>query len=98
MTRAPLADAPSGARPGGPAAPPASHPRRWAIFTTVAIGVFMATLDGSIVTLALPTLSRELGGVVQAGDVRARSIKRIASAVGEGSMSVAFVHQYLATL
>jgi thioredoxin reductase (NADPH) len=37
-------------------------------------------------------------GVFAAGDVRARSIKRIASAVGEGAMAVAFVHQYLATL
>ncbi len=36
-------------------------------------------------------------GVFAAGDVRSNSIKRVASAVGEGSMSVAFVHQYLAT-
>ncbi len=35
-------------------------------------------------------------GVFAAGDVRAGSIKRVASAVGEGSMAVAFVHQYLA--
>jgi thioredoxin reductase (NADPH) len=37
-------------------------------------------------------------GVFVAGDVRHRSVKRIASAVGEGSMAVQFVHQYLATL
>jgi thioredoxin reductase (NADPH) len=37
-------------------------------------------------------------GVFVAGDVRHQSIKRVASAVGEGSMSVSFVHQYLATL
>jgi len=30
-----------------------------------------------------------------AGDVRQRSVKRVASAVGEGSMAVQFVHQYL---
>jgi thioredoxin reductase (NADPH) len=35
-------------------------------------------------------------GIFAAGDVRARSVKRIASAVGEGSMAVQFVHQYLA--
>src|SRR5262249_8374341 len=35
------------------------------------------------------------GGLV-AGDVRARSIKRVASAVGEGSMAVSLIHQYLA--
>ena len=43
-------------------------------------------------------LESSLPGVMAVGDVRHRSIKRIASAVGEGSMSVAFVHQYLATL
>jgi thioredoxin reductase (NADPH) len=34
-------------------------------------------------------------GIFAAGDVRHRSVKRIASAVGEGSMAVQFVHQYL---
>jgi len=43
-------------------------------------------------------LESSLPGVMVAGDVRSRSIKRIASAVGEGAMSVQFVHQYLATL
>jgi thioredoxin reductase (NADPH) len=35
-------------------------------------------------------------GVFAAGDVRSNSMKRVASAVGEGAMAVAFVHQYLA--
>ena len=43
-------------------------------------------------------LESSLPGVFCAGDVRHRSIKRIASAVGEGSMAVQFVHQYLAEL
>jgi thioredoxin reductase (NADPH) len=34
-------------------------------------------------------------GVFAAGDVRSGSIKRVASAVGEGSMSVQFVHEFL---
>lgn len=34
-------------------------------------------------------------GVFAAGDVRSGSIKRCASAVGEGAMAVQFVHQYL---
>lgn len=34
-------------------------------------------------------------GVFAVGDVRSRSIKRVASAVGEGSVAVQFVHQYL---
>ncbi len=37
-------------------------------------------------------------GIFAAGDVRHGSIKRVASAVGEGSISVAFVHQYLKTV
>ena len=35
-------------------------------------------------------------GVFAAGDVRLGSVKRVASAVGEGSMAVKFVHEYLA--
>ena len=35
-------------------------------------------------------------GIFAAGDVRHGSIKRAASAVGEGSISVQFMHQYLA--
>lgn len=35
-------------------------------------------------------------GVFAAGDVRANSIKRVASAVGEGAMAVSLVHRYLA--
>jgi thioredoxin reductase (NADPH) len=40
-------------------------------------------------------LETSVPGVFVAGDVRARSIKRVASAVGEGSMSVSLIHQYL---
>ena len=35
-------------------------------------------------------------GVFACGDVRLSQVKRVASAVGEGSMAIAFVHQYLA--
>ena len=34
-------------------------------------------------------------GVFAAGDVRSGSVKRVASAVGEGAMAVQFVHEYL---
>jgi thioredoxin reductase (NADPH) len=37
-------------------------------------------------------------GVFAAGDVRSGSVKRCASAVGEGSMAVQFVHQYLSQM
>jgi thioredoxin reductase (NADPH) len=41
-------------------------------------------------------LETSLPGMFCAGDVRHGSIKRVASGVGEGSMSIAFIHQYLA--
>ncbi|MDB5091993.1 MAG: pyridine nucleotide-disulfide oxidoreductase [Candidatus Eremiobacteraeota bacterium] len=37
-------------------------------------------------------------GVFAAGDVRSDSVKRVASAVGEGSIVIAYVHQYLDSL
>lgn len=41
-------------------------------------------------------LETTLPGIFAVGDIRANSIKRVASAVGEGSMAVQFVHQVLA--
>ena len=41
-------------------------------------------------------LEASVPGIFAAGDVRAASVKRVASAVGEGSIAVQFVHQYLA--
>lgn len=43
-------------------------------------------------------LETSIPGVFCAGDVRHRSIKRVASAVGEGATAVHMVHEYLATL
>ncbi|NRQ38357.1 FAD-dependent oxidoreductase [Nonomuraea sp. NN258] len=40
-------------------------------------------------------LETNVPGVLAAGDVRAESIKRVASAVGEGAMAVSLVHRYL---
>jgi thioredoxin reductase (NADPH) len=53
-----------------------------------------ASADGSV-PLALETSAP---GVFAVGDVRSGSIKRVASAVGEGSMAVRLVHQHLAEL
>ena len=36
-------------------------------------------------------------GIFAIGDIRSQSVKRVASAVGEGSVTVKFVHQYLAS-
>lgn len=41
-------------------------------------------------------LETSVPGSFAAGDVRANSVKRVASAVGEGAMAIAFVHRYLA--
>ena len=43
-------------------------------------------------------LETSVPGVFAAGDVRLDSMKRVASAIGEGAMSVYLVHRYLATV
>jgi thioredoxin reductase (NADPH) len=63
-------------------------------------GFILAGLDAKVDGWPLQRdpfpLETSVPGVLVAGDVRARSIKRVASAVGEGSMAVSLVHQYLA--
>jgi thioredoxin reductase (NADPH) len=43
-------------------------------------------------------LETSLPGVFAVGDVRANSVKRVASAVGEGAIAVSLVHRALAEL
>jgi thioredoxin reductase (NADPH) len=43
-------------------------------------------------------LEASVPGIFVAGDVRANSIKRVASGVGEGAIAVQFIHRYLADL
>ncbi len=43
-------------------------------------------------------LETSSAGVFAAGDVRAGAMNRVASAVGEGSMAISFVHKYLAEI
>jgi thioredoxin reductase (NADPH) len=40
-------------------------------------------------------LETSVPGVLAAGDVRRGSVKRVASAVGEGSIAIQMVHEYL---
>jgi thioredoxin reductase (NADPH) len=40
-------------------------------------------------------LESSVPGIFACGDVRCSPVKRVAAAVGEGSMAIAFVHQYL---
>jgi thioredoxin reductase (NADPH) len=43
-------------------------------------------------------LETNVPGVFVAGDVRSESVKRVASAVGEGAMAISLVHRYLEKL
>ena len=53
-------------------------------------------LSKESILLHVPSLlETSVPGVFAAGDVRHGSVKRVASAVGEGSMAVMYVHQYL---
>jgi thioredoxin reductase (NADPH) len=61
------------------------------------VGV-LVSVPGGAAPRAPFALETSLPGVFAAGDVRLDSMKRVASAVGEGAMSVYFVHRYLATI
>jgi thioredoxin reductase (NADPH) len=54
-----------------------------------AAGCWSASRDPYLLETSVP-------GVFACGDVRASPVKRVASAVGEGSMAIAFVHRFLA--
>ncbi len=68
----------------------------------VVTGPGLARTDGRVAGWTLDRepflLETSVPGIFSAGDVRSRSVKRIASAVGEGSMAVQFVHQHLSGL
>lgn len=51
--------------------------------------------DGGATESTPTTLETDVPGVFAAGDVRSGSIKRVASAVGEGAMAVRLAHEYL---
>ena len=40
--------------------------QKWWVMAAVAVGVFLSTIDGSIVNLALPVLAREFGATFAA--------------------------------
>jgi thioredoxin reductase (NADPH) len=65
----------------------------------VITGPEVAAVDGHWVEPRDPyALETSIPGVFAAGDVRLDSMKRVASAVGEGAMAVHLVHRYLATI
>jgi thioredoxin reductase (NADPH) len=61
-------------------------------------GVEVGTAPGWPLARAPLPLETSVPGVFAAGDVRLESMKRVASAVGDGAMSIYLVHRYLATV
>ncbi|MEZ4737301.1 MAG: FAD-dependent oxidoreductase [Caldilineaceae bacterium] len=62
------------------------------------VGTFATDQPGATRPARRPyLLETSMPGVFAVGDVRANSIKRVASAVGEGSMAIQFIHQVLST-
>ena len=77
------------------------------LFQKDAVGYLLTGIDldlnrgpGAKSKLSRPPLFLEtnIDGVFAAGDIRHGSIKRCATAVGEGATAVSMVHRYLATL
>jgi thioredoxin reductase (NADPH) len=56
-------------------------------------GVVERDPDGYVITG--DSLATSVPGVFAAGDVRAGSVKRVASAAGEGAVAIQLVHRYL---
>ncbi|HSD03974.1 MAG TPA: FAD-dependent oxidoreductase [Gaiellales bacterium] len=61
----------------------------------VLTGADAAAVDGWTLDRDPYLLETSVPGIFACGDVRCSPVKRVAAAVGEGSMAIAFVHQYL---
>jgi thioredoxin reductase (NADPH) len=72
-----------------------AHPCTDWLGDTVARDADGFILTGPVVNMD-NLLETDIPGVFAAGDVRSGSSKRCATAVGEGSMAVQFVHAHLA--
>ena len=68
------------------------------VCTGTELNASAGALDGWPLSRQPLPLETNLPGLFAAGDVRSGSIKRCAAAIGEGSMSVALVHQRLSEL
>jgi thioredoxin reductase (NADPH) len=80
---------------GGALQGPASHQRRSAARRRSSVFTAIPRVSDSHPIYTPAMLETNLPGVFVAGDVRHGSVKRVASAVGEGSMAVMYVHRYL---
>ena len=55
------------------------------------------TLDDKGFVVTVNDVATSVSGIVAVGDVRSGSVKRVASAVGEGSVVISAVNAHLAT-
>ena len=102
LERVALSDIPSGAESTVPAAALfvliGAHPHTDWLPADIECDERGYVLTGSdLAESGVPPLETSLPGVFAVGDVRHDSIKRVASAVGEGSVAVQHVHRYLAS-
>ena len=75
-----------------------AEPNSGWLFGTVKLDTKGFVLTGGDNGFESTPYATSVPGIFAVGDVRANSVKRIASAVGEGSIAIQFVHQYLATV
>lgn len=74
-----------------------AEPRTELLRPSIALDDHGFVLTGSRAGVEEAPYATSVPGVFAVGDVRAGSVKRVASAVGEGSVVVAMLHDYLAT-
>jgi thioredoxin reductase (NADPH) len=73
-----------------------AEPNTGWLFNTVQLDDKGFILTGSSDGFEESPYSTSMPGIFAVGDVRASSVKRVASAVGEGSIVVSYIHRYLA--
>ena len=73
-----------------------AEPNTGWLFNTVRLDDKGFILTGSSNGFEESPYSTSMPGIFAVGDVRASSVKRVASAVGEGSIVVSYIHRYLA--
>ena len=75
-----------------------AEPNSGWLYGTLALNNKGFVITGTEVGFEKTRYATSVPGIYAVGDVRSDSVKRVASAVGEGSVVIADVHRYLATL
>jgi thioredoxin reductase (NADPH) len=73
-----------------------AEPNTGWLFGTVRLDNKGFILTGGAAGFEESPYQTSMPGIYAVGDVRANSVKRVASAVGEGSVVVSYIHRYLA--